>query len=326
MVEPGRKYVKGSSKYRYGFNGKENDNSTGEGNVDFGARVYDGRLGRWLSVDPLQKKYPSETPYLFAGASPIAAIDVDGKYKYVVNANYDAKTGKITIISITVERGLKAVTKYTSKQTCSDCGSILIDVTDWHDYRTFNVTVTNDNGKAPYQMKLSDQILDKKTTTEYGETYAKIKTGEFGNDVKSGIVFTSYNNGEGWIDTKRTGEFMTNIYGLQAAIAGLAAGGPAAPEAIRIKGDIGQSIENAVSILPDAVQKSEAVVEMVNEVRKNFGTQKSSSQIKTTATKGKESKPKPDSIFVWRHDGDSATGTMNMRKEANPQAKKKGGN
>jgi hypothetical protein len=235
-----------------------------------------------LSVDPLQKKYPSETPYLFAGASPIAVIDVDGKYKYVVNASYDAKTGKITIISVTVERGLKAVIRQTSKQTCGNCGSILVDYTDWHDYRTFNVTVTNDNGKAPYQMKLSDQILNKKTTTEYGETYAKYKAGEYGDNVKSGIVFTSYNNGEGWIDTKRTGEFMANIYALQAAVAGLAAGGPASPEAIRIRGDIGQSIENAVSILPDAVQKSEAVNEMINEVREKFGTQKSAAKEKTS--------------------------------------------
>lgn len=52
---PGRKYSAGSG-YRYGFNGKEKDNSTGEGNLDFGARIFAVRLGRWLSVDPLQQK------------------------------------------------------------------------------------------------------------------------------------------------------------------------------------------------------------------------------------------------------------------------------
>ncbi len=42
-----------SSSYRYGFNGKEKDDEVkGEGNsLDFGARMYDSRLGRFLSID-----------------------------------------------------------------------------------------------------------------------------------------------------------------------------------------------------------------------------------------------------------------------------------
>ena len=79
MNMPSRKFTQANSGYRYGFNGKEKDNSTGEGNLDFGARVYDGRLGRWLSVDPLQKKYPDVTPYHFCLDNPILFIDPDGK-------------------------------------------------------------------------------------------------------------------------------------------------------------------------------------------------------------------------------------------------------
>jgi RHS repeat-associated protein len=47
-----------SGEYRFGFNGKEKDDEIkGAGNaVDFGARIYDGRLGRWLNVDPLLDK------------------------------------------------------------------------------------------------------------------------------------------------------------------------------------------------------------------------------------------------------------------------------
>ena len=78
---PGRKYLApNASKPRYGFNGKENDNEVkGEGNQqDYGMRIYDPRLVRFLSVDPLTKKYPELTPYQFASNTPISAVDLDG--------------------------------------------------------------------------------------------------------------------------------------------------------------------------------------------------------------------------------------------------------
>ncbi|MBA3682731.1 MAG: hypothetical protein H0W73_16450 [Bacteroidetes bacterium] len=75
---PGRQYNSGS--YRYGFNGKENDNDVKGNGVqqDYGMRIYDARLGKFLSVDPLSAKYPFYTPYQFAGNMPIVAIDLDG--------------------------------------------------------------------------------------------------------------------------------------------------------------------------------------------------------------------------------------------------------
>ena len=75
---PGRNISSGG--YRYGFNGKENDNEVKEiGNQqDYGMRIYDPRVGRFLSVDPLVKNYPSETPFQFSGDSPIEFKDLDG--------------------------------------------------------------------------------------------------------------------------------------------------------------------------------------------------------------------------------------------------------
>ena len=66
--------------YRYGFNGKENDNEVkGEGNQqDYGFRIYDPRIAKFLSVDPLTQKYPELTPYQFASNRPVDAIDLDG--------------------------------------------------------------------------------------------------------------------------------------------------------------------------------------------------------------------------------------------------------
>jgi len=75
---PGRNV---NNTYRYGFNGKPKDDEiAGAGNsLDFGARVYDSRLGRWLSLDPLQSIYPSLSPYNFVANSPFIYIDPDGK-------------------------------------------------------------------------------------------------------------------------------------------------------------------------------------------------------------------------------------------------------
>lgn len=69
-----------SGGYRYGFNGKENDNEVkGFGNqYDYGFRIYDPRIGRFLSVDPLTKSYPHFTPYQFASNNPILNVDLDG--------------------------------------------------------------------------------------------------------------------------------------------------------------------------------------------------------------------------------------------------------
>lgn len=66
--------------YRYGFNGQEADDETnGSGNsYDFGERIYDSRLGKFVSADPLAPSFPWWSPYIFAGNTPIQAIDLDG--------------------------------------------------------------------------------------------------------------------------------------------------------------------------------------------------------------------------------------------------------
>jgi RHS repeat-associated protein len=82
MLMPGRQYTFGAdSTYRYGFNGKENDNEVyGLGNwQDYGDRFYNPQIGRFPSVDPLFKNYPWYSSYQFAGNTPVQAVDIDGK-------------------------------------------------------------------------------------------------------------------------------------------------------------------------------------------------------------------------------------------------------
>jgi RHS repeat-associated protein len=71
-----------SNSYRYGFNGMELDNELkGEGNsYDFGSRsIYDGRIGRFISLDPRWREFADLSPYVFAANSPLVFIDEDGE-------------------------------------------------------------------------------------------------------------------------------------------------------------------------------------------------------------------------------------------------------
>ncbi len=70
----------GVSKYRWGFNGTEKDDEVhGGGNsYDYGFRIYNPRLGRFLSVDPLFKSFSWNSPYSYTENQPIQGVDLDG--------------------------------------------------------------------------------------------------------------------------------------------------------------------------------------------------------------------------------------------------------
>ena len=67
--------------YRFHFNGKERDNETySEGNAyDFGARIHDPRLGRFISLDTRIKDFPDLSPFAFAANISIRYVDFDGQ-------------------------------------------------------------------------------------------------------------------------------------------------------------------------------------------------------------------------------------------------------
>jgi RHS repeat-associated protein len=83
-------------RYRFGFNGMEKDNELkGIGNsLDFGARMYDSRVARWMSIDPSASKYPSLSPYNAFENNPISLVDRNGE-----DAEYYIKGNQITVKS-----------------------------------------------------------------------------------------------------------------------------------------------------------------------------------------------------------------------------------
>lgn len=66
--------------YRFGFNGKENDESNRQ---NYGLRNYLTHLGRFFAVDPLTKSFPWYSTYQFAGNKPIIAIDLEGAEEFI---------------------------------------------------------------------------------------------------------------------------------------------------------------------------------------------------------------------------------------------------
>jgi RHS repeat-associated protein len=74
---PTRSY---SSGYRYGFNGQEGDGEIygDKLNYAFQYRMYDARIGRFWSVDPLKSDYPWNSTYAFAENRVIDGIEFEG--------------------------------------------------------------------------------------------------------------------------------------------------------------------------------------------------------------------------------------------------------
>ncbi len=90
-----------SAGARFGYNGKQKENELyGTANaLDFGARIYDGRIAYFLSVDPLMKKFASKTPYQYAANNPISNIDVEGKSDYYYTFQFYTNSNGIPYIN-----------------------------------------------------------------------------------------------------------------------------------------------------------------------------------------------------------------------------------
>jgi RHS repeat-associated protein len=103
---PGRVYE--ADGYRYGFNSMEKDDELkGSGNsYDFGARIYDPRVGRWLAVDPKTDYQPGWSTYKAFLCNPIVYIDPSGEYEFLTYAITDQRTGKTQLYTYVISDDL----------------------------------------------------------------------------------------------------------------------------------------------------------------------------------------------------------------------------
>ncbi len=204
-----------SGDYRYGFNGKEKDDKgewggeyltsatccDSEGNViinytlqksqtyyDYGFRIYNPGIGKFLSVDPLTQQYPWYTPYQFAGNKPITAIDVDGREEdYVFNSP----------VKTTAVMDILNDEKLTQQQK-EDAIFVLAEYwldDEWpneEDYDWLNrtaKTVLYENEQT-WEISLSDGSFENKVVKKQPNGSSNVVGfyGHFWNDMKEGII------------------------------------------------------------------------------------------------------------------------------------------
>jgi RHS repeat-associated protein len=186
MTMPGRSYQ--SDKYRFGFNGKEKDKDISSGDLDFGARIYDGRIGRWLSVDPLQVRFPGLSPYNFCYNSPLNVVDPDGKLGIHVTVQYNSATKTYTVLSITIDDDLKAV-PYSNR-----AGKIVEHPDIGMNYFNYaEITFVDGNGKVT--SKQNKTMSFRTNNWAAGKWWAKAKVDDGDYEDNGGVAWTSQDGG-----------------------------------------------------------------------------------------------------------------------------------
>ncbi len=140
MIQPGRKYSIGSSKYRYGFNGQEKENELNENITTAEFWEYDSRIGRRWNIDPIYK----HSPYECFGSNPIWFTDKNGADSTVyifshsgkVKSSLDGPGKKIAekilknVQTIFEANGIKNLKYKTIDESDFLSGKIKLDATD----------------------------------------------------------------------------------------------------------------------------------------------------------------------------------------------------
>lgn len=196
--------------YRYGFNGMEKDDEVaGEGNsYDFGARMYDSRLGKWLAIDPLAREYPCLAPYIGMGNNPIFFRDADGRVLVDKNGNiiYEKHESKesvtykeggytitITPVYVFSNSGQRIeVQKYTVLETSTGkkVDNQLVNKTyNCHGYSSLGGKFRVDSSS-----QTSNRLLnDKAGSEDLGGDLTGMLNDDF-SEIKKGDVIVLYNN------------------------------------------------------------------------------------------------------------------------------------
>lgn len=201
MIQPGRSY--NSNTYTYGFNGKEKDDEvtgvTGS-HLDFGARIYDSRIGRWLACDPKAEKYPQIAPYAAFGLNPIFFIDPGGETLRVAGMTEKAMRDVESVLPQNYQAYLTKTTsgeiQWNNKKLNED--KIVLDMTDPGVQLIDNLI----NAKENYEYRVADKVNVSWVYTNNNEIKCTVEE-NLNNNGGNGLIVAS-NNAEGLTTSGRT--------------------------------------------------------------------------------------------------------------------------
>lgn len=205
--------------YRYAFNGMEADNEvSGDGNsLDFGARMYDPRLGRWKTVDPKFYLQPAWSPYKSMLDNPIIYTDPKGETEYLTILIDNKQTGKQTYITIPVSDDLDRSHRFQN------------GLYYYYDFsRVYTITIEEDGSTSTH---MSGRIRGNLRTSGISGSYTIAKLAAYGLEgdgdyQNGGIHLVSKSGGASPTKTiSRNNVETTEAEALIAMLGGFSSGG-----------------------------------------------------------------------------------------------------
>ncbi len=165
--------------YRYGFQGQEKDDEVkGGGNsLNYKFRMQDPRVGRFLSIDPLAKKYPWNSSYAFSENRVIDGVELEGaEFLYSAEGKFIKKLGPKTNILIEKEVHQTIESNFITNLGYSTIKTINVDFTQ--------ATQTSQNATA--KTIFNEMFTDKFKTVDvrtYNDESAECDCDGYGNSM-----------------------------------------------------------------------------------------------------------------------------------------------
>jgi RHS repeat-associated protein len=159
--------------YRYGFNGKEKDQDGEFGNThyDYGFRIYNPAIAKFLSVDPLTRHYPWNSPYSYAENDVIRSIDLDGLEKVVIiESPFNAKRIK-DLLQVKKYSKIYKIVEYSSNHGWVDNDG---QPSSWlvrqqEKMHGDNIELKLTNLVSAFVFDIPDDFVDKDLVKKYGD-------------------------------------------------------------------------------------------------------------------------------------------------------------
>ncbi|RMG36154.1 MAG: RHS repeat-associated core domain-containing protein, partial [Methanobacteriota archaeon] len=173
----------GAEETKYKFSAKELD---GETNLSyFGARYYDGEIGRWWSVDPLSEQFPGVSSFAYALNNPIRLIDKGGMLAEDIGAQN-------TTTTVTEQSTIVVTFKFNNNSTKGTD-----QVTEVH---TTVITETSEDGTVVSQ-----------TTVVVSTTVEVDATGNVSSVANRSAVVTVVQNTPGGLQTASGAQALSSV-------------------------------------------------------------------------------------------------------------------